>query len=112
MCAAICGHYLDENYNIPFTNIDTPAKLGESLSKSTYPLVINEAGIFSDEFNRFNKNLEMLKTCITDKIDRSKFVKKSIYTEIPAFSACIITSNSAPPSDLGFRRRILSISFT
>ena len=110
---ATYGHYSDESYNIPFTNVDTPAKLGESLSKSTYPLVINEAGSLSDEFNRFNKNLvEMLKTSITDKVARSKFVKKSIYTEIPAFNACIITSNSAPPSDLGFRRRILSILFT
>ena len=110
---AIYDHYFNENYNIPFTNVDTPAKLGESLSKSTYPLVINEAGSLSDEFNRFNKNLtEMLKTSITDKVARSKFVKKSIYTEIPAFSACIITSNSAPPSDLGFRRRIIAIPFT
>ena len=37
---------------------------------------------------------------------------KTIYTEIPSFCACILTSNSAPPSDIGFRRRIIAISFT
>jgi hypothetical protein len=54
----------------------------------------------------------MIKTAIEGPIARSKFVHKTIYTAIPSFCACIFTSNSAPPSDIGFRRRIISLPFT
>ena len=54
----------------------------------------------------------MFKTAITDTIARKKFVNKTIYTEIPSFSPCILTGNSIPPSDTGFRRRIIPIVFT
>ena len=109
---AIHGNYQDEKYKIPFTNVDTVAKLGEALSKSTFPLVINESGAISDD-SKYNKNLiEMIKTAIEGPIARSKFLHKTIYTEIPSFCACILTSNSAPPSDIGFRRRIIAIPFT
>jgi hypothetical protein len=54
----------------------------------------------------------MIKTAIEGSIARSKFVNKTHYTEIPSYCACILTSNSAPPSDLGFRRRIIAINFT
>lgn len=43
LACAIWRHHQDENYKIPFTNVDTNAKLGEALSKSTYSLIINEA---------------------------------------------------------------------
>ena len=113
LSCAIWGHYQDDNYKIPFTNVDTVAKLGEALSKSTYPLVINEAGFLSDESRHTNKNLiEMIKTAIEGTIARSKFVHKIIYTEIPSFCACIFTSNSAPSTDLGFMRRIIALPFT
>ena len=109
---AIQGNYLDEKYKIPFTNVDTVAKLGEALSKSTFPLVINESGALSDDSKYYKNLIEMIKTAIEGPIARSKFVHKTIYTAIPSFCACIFTSNSAPPSDIGFRRRIIAISFT
>ncbi|HSF50246.1 MAG TPA: hypothetical protein VLA74_05735 [Nitrososphaeraceae archaeon] len=109
---AIHGNYQDEKYKIPFTNVDTVAKLGEALSKSTFSLVINESGAISDD-SKYNKNLiEMIKIAIEGPIARSKFLHKTIYTEISSFCACIFTSNSAPPSDIGFRRRIIAIPFT
>jgi hypothetical protein len=112
LACAMWGDYQDEKYKIPFTNVDTVAKLGEALSKSTFPLAINESGAISDD-SKYNKNLiEMIKTAIEGPIARSKFVHKTIYTEIPSFCACVFTSNSAPPSDIGFRRRIILIAFT
>ena len=54
----------------------------------------------------------MIKTSIEGTIARSKFIHKTIYTEIPSFCACILTSNSYPPSDIGFKRRIIAIPFT
>jgi hypothetical protein len=109
---AIQGNYQNEKYKIPFTNVDTVAKLGEALSKSTFPLVINESGGLSDDSKYYKNLIEMIKTAIEGPIARSKFLHKTIYTEIPSFCACIFTSNSAPPSDMGFRRRIIAIPFT
>jgi len=109
---AIQGNYQNEKYKIPFTNVDTVAKLGEALSKSTFSLVINESGALSDDFKYYKNLTEMIKTAIEGPIARSKFLHKTIYTEIPSFCACILTSNSAPPSDIGFRRRIIAIPFT
>ena len=109
---AIQGNYQEEKYKIPFTNVDTVAKLGEALSKSTFPLTINESGALSDDSKYYKNLIEMIKTAIEGPISRSKFLHKTIYTEIPSFCACIFTSNSAPPSDIGFRRRIIAISFT
>jgi len=71
---AIWSHYNDENFKIPYTNIDTVAKLGESVSKSTYPVTINEVGVLSsiNESRFSNRNmLEMLKTVIESTIARS-----------------------------------------
>ncbi|MDR4512335.1 MAG: hypothetical protein MRJ93_11605 [Nitrososphaeraceae archaeon] len=103
------GIYEDENYGLPFTAIDTKARLGESLSKSTYPQVVDEVGPLSDEKNK--ELVEMIKTCITEKLSRKKFVNKTEYAYIPSLSCCILTSNNMPPFDTGYRRRTLLINF-
>lgn len=54
----------------------------------------------------------MIKTSIEGRIARSKFIHKTTYIEIPSFRACILTSYSSLPSDIGFRRRIIAIPFT
>ena len=111
ICCCVWNRYDNENSIIPFTAVDTVARFGEALSKSTYPVVINEVGQLNDEHK--NKGLvEMFKTAITDRIARKKYVNKTIWTEIPSFSACILTGNSTPPKDTGFRRRIIPIVFT
>ncbi|HSF51546.1 MAG TPA: hypothetical protein VLA74_12355 [Nitrososphaeraceae archaeon] len=111
ICCCIWNRYHDKDAILPFTSVDTKAKLGEALSKSIYPIVINEVAQLNDEY-RNKEMIEMIKTSITDLISRKKFVNKTIYTEIPSFSPCILTGNSAPPSDTGFRRRIIPIVFT
>ena len=111
LCCCIWNRYLDKDSILPFTAVDTKAKLGEALNKSTYPIVINEVAQLNDE-NRQKDMVEMIKTAITDTIARKKFVNKTIYTDIPSFSPCILTSNSSPPSDTGFRRRIIRMIFT
>ena len=111
MCCCILDRYHDKGSILSFTAVDTKARLGEALSKSTYPIVINEVAQLNDE-NRYRDMVEMIKTAVTDTIARKKFVNKTIYTDIPSFSPCILTSNSSPPSDTGFRRRIIPIIFT
>ena len=107
---AIWGHYLDKNYKIPFTNMDTVAKFGEALSKSTYPIAVNEVGSLAED--RYRSLAEMFKTAIESLIARSKFIFKTHYTEIPSYSVCIQTSNAQPPTDPGYRRRVIPIGFT
>jgi hypothetical protein len=111
ICCCIWNRYLDKDSILPFTAVDTKARLGEGLSKSTYPIVINEVAQLNDE-NRHKDIIEMIKTAITDLVARKKFVNKITYADIPSFSPCILTGNSIPPSDTGFRRRIIPIVFT
>ena len=42
ICLSIWNKYNDEDAIISFTAADTLPRLGEALSKSTYPVVINE----------------------------------------------------------------------
>jgi hypothetical protein len=111
ICCCIWNRFQDDDAILPFTAVDTKAKLGEALSKSTYPVVINEVAQLNDE-NRNRDIVEMIKIAVTDLNARKKFVNKTIYTDIPSFSPCILTSNSIPPSDTGFRRRVIPIIFT
>ncbi|HSF49621.1 MAG TPA: hypothetical protein VLA74_02575 [Nitrososphaeraceae archaeon] len=111
ICCCIWNRYQDKDSILPFTAADTKARLGEILSKSTYPIVINEVAQLNDE-NRNKDMVEMYKIAITDLTSRKKIVNKTNYTDIPSFSPCILTSNSSPPSDTGFRRRIIPIVFT
>jgi hypothetical protein len=111
ICCCIWNCYQDKDSILSFTAADTKARLGEALSKSTYPIVINEVAQLNED-NRYREMIEMIKTAITDTIARKKFVNKTTYTDIPSFSPCILTSNSSPPSDTGFRRRIIPIVFT
>ena len=55
--------------------------------------------------------MKIVKTAITDLIGRKKYVNKTIWTTIPSLSACILTGNSDPPKDVGFRRRIILLIF-
>lgn len=111
ICCCIWNLYQNKDSILPFTAVDTKARLGEALSKSTYPIVINEVAQLNDE-NRNKDMVEMIKTAVTDLNARKKFVNKTIYTDIPSFSPCILTSNSIPPTDTGFRRRVIPVIFT
>jgi hypothetical protein len=106
----IWNRYDDKDSIVSFTAADTKARFGEVLSKTTYPIVINEVAQLSDD--KYKDLLEMFKTAITDIVARKKFVNKTAYTDILSLSPCILTGNSTPPTDTGFRRRIIPIVFT
>ena len=65
ICCCIWNHYEDKDSILSFTAADTKARLGEALSKSTYPIVINEVAQLNDE-NRNRDMVEMIKTAVTD----------------------------------------------
>ena len=50
-----------------FSSIDTAPKLGQVLSQTTYPVLINEVGVLStnNNFGKYNSIIEMMKSSIT-----------------------------------------------
>jgi DNA-directed RNA polymerase subunit RPC12/RpoP len=88
-------------------NIDTVARLGQVLSTSTFPVVINEPG------NALSKEdiIEMIKNAIEKTVSRGKFYKGS-YIEIPALAPLIFTSNKYVPQDDALLRRLIVITFS
>jgi hypothetical protein len=110
IACGIWGFYKDRRFYIPFTSVNTEARLGKKLSQSTLPLTINEIDALNYEWTK--NMLEMIKNCIETRISRGKYASRTIYVDEPALSACILTSNSAFHSDPGFRSRIIYIVYT
>jgi hypothetical protein len=96
-----------------FSSIDTPPKLGQIISQTTYPILINEVGVLStnNNFGKYTGIIEMIKSSITGTTARSKFVSYSNYTDIPALCPLILTSNHKIIEDSGFLRRFIAIHF-
>lgn len=96
-----------------FNNIDTPARFGETVSKDTYPILVNEVGSLYEtgKFRRYTNIIEMIKHSVESTTARAKFVEQNNFQDIPALSPLILTSNYAPPNDGGFGRRFVSIHF-
>ena len=88
-------------------------KLGQILSQTTYPILINEVGVLStnNSFGKYNSIIEMMKSSITGITARSKFLSYSNYADIPALCSLILTSNYKIIEDSGFLRRFIAIHF-
>jgi hypothetical protein len=95
-----------------FSNIDTIPRLGETISKDTYPVLVNEVGSLYEtgRFSRYKPIRETIKHGVESTTVRGKFIDNR-YEEIPALSPLILTSNFAPNNDGGFGRRFISIHF-
>lgn len=96
-----------------FSSIDSPARLGQTISQSTYPVLINEVGMLtpSNGFNRYTGIIEMMKSSVTSITARSKFYGYTDFVEIPALSPLILTSNHKILDDSGFIRRFVIVHF-
>lgn len=89
------------------SGFNTPYRIGEILSQTSLPVLIDEA---REPLER-SSTRETLKTAIQTDIARAK-QRNDEYTRIPAYRAAILTTNYPPPNDPGVQRRILSINFT
>jgi len=89
------------------SQVDTVARLGEVISRTTFPIVINEPGaLFEKEDTR-----EMLKSSIESPVARGKFFGR-YYRDIPSCSPIIFTSNKYLPRDDALLRRLEVETFT
>ena len=98
------GHHDDEDYLLKMSRIDTIARLGDQISHTTFPKLVDEADLNGPEKAWL---VNALKSCIESKTARSKFMsnRATASTAIPALSPFILTSNPPPPfHDSGFMR--------
>ena len=108
---ALDGHDQDSRFAMQFSRIDTPARLGDAVSHSTFPILIDEMDL-SDPRNAWLVNL--LKSIIESRLARTKFPhsKASNPIDIPALSCLILTSNSPPPfHESAYMRRVIARNF-
>ncbi len=98
---------LDSKHEKTGASIDTIARLGYVLSMSTFPVLVNEPG------NALTKEdvVEAIKNAVDTTIVRGKYIKGT-YTEIPALSCLIFTSNRFLPRDDALLRRFRVVTFS
>ena len=98
---------LDSRHRRGGSSIDTIPRLGNILSCSTFPTLVNEPG------NALSKEdiIETLKSAIESVLARSKYIRGA-YTDIPALSPIIFASNKVIPRDDALLRRLMVLRFT
>ena len=101
----------NDEYNVPFANIDSLAKLGKVIGRTTFPIVVSEVGRLNDE-RRFGHYVETIKSCIEFPKARAAHDRKGRYIEYPARAPLALTGNGVPPMEGGYLSRIIDIQFT
>ncbi|MEL7669340.1 hypothetical protein [Methanobacterium sp.] len=97
----------DETNNLGGGSFDTEARIGGALSKTTFPVVVDEpGGVFAKE-----ALIEIIKNAIMKKVVRSRY-KVGHLGAVPSYSPVILTSNMFAPPDGAFNRRMLTLHFT
>jgi hypothetical protein len=92
-------------------SIDSPYRFGQTISRSTYPVLVDEVGALGEE--RFYFLVEMIKYALLHRVVRSgKFTENKHHSDVLALSNIIFTSNPPPPRDPGYRRRFIIKQYT
>lgn len=108
---AIDGHQDDPDFILNISRIDTIARLGDVVSHTTFPKLVDEADLNGPDKVWL---INALKIAIESKVVRSKFMtnRSSTSSPIPALSPLVFTSNAPPPfHDSGYRRRVIDRNF-
>jgi hypothetical protein len=109
---AIDGHHNDPDFVLGMGSIDTLARSGDTIGKTTFPKLVDEVDLTSIYLKDV---VNSMKTAIESKILRTKFLsgRDRTGTRIPALSPLILTSNYPPPMhNSAFMRRIIDRSFS
>ena len=108
---AIDGHQDDPDFILNIGRIDTIARLGDAISHTTFPKLVDEADLNGPDKVWL---INALKSAIESKVVRSKYMtNRSIgASAIPALSPLAFTSNPPPPFyDSGYMRRVVDRNF-
>lgn len=99
---AFDGHHKDEKFIVTMGQVNTDARIGEVISQTTFPILLDELDYYDDK-----KLMSNIKTSVTNEILRNVLDKFRRKTRIPALSPFACSSNTEPPNETGFRKRIL-----
>jgi hypothetical protein len=107
----------DKSHIIGWSEADSMAKMGDVISKTTFTVVVDEAGDLNDpQYREYKKIVNALKYSAYNMIFRSRQERSrgSGFDShpFPALSALYFTSNYEPPQDTAFCTRILSSFYT
>ena len=108
---AIDGHHDDPKFLLNISRIDTIARLGDTVSHSTFPKLVDEVDLNGE---RIAWLVNAIKSAIEGRIVRSKFPtnRATSSVDIPALSPLILTSNPPPPfHDSAYMRRVIERNF-
>jgi hypothetical protein len=106
---SVDGHHKDTNFIRNISNIDTVAKLGDEMGKTTFPKLFDEANLKDDKYNHLPNQI---KSAVSSKIVRSKLRPNGSRIEIPALTPAILTSNPPPPLyDSAYMKRVIDRYF-
>ncbi len=109
MVLFLWGEPHDKNY-IGGSGFNTEYRIGEKISQSTFPIVVDEPGAIFEKIN----TRDMIKTAVQQPMSRGKNINGR-YRNIPAYASVIITSNQPFPASgddqEALFRRFLSESF-
>ena len=97
-----------EAHQLGFSSIDTQARFGIAMSRSTYQVMISEVGSLVDI--KYLWLSEMIKHSIESQTVRGRYVE-GFFKGITALSVLILTSNHMPPTDPAFRSRFILIHY-
>jgi len=109
---AIDAHHADSKFVLSINDIDTPARLGSAMSDTTFPKLVDEVTLSTQDQTRYV--LRDLKIAIDHINVRSKFPhgRSSRAIPIPALSPFAINSNGDLPNDAAYVRRVIDKSFS
>ena len=95
---AFDGHENDQEFNVNMQHVDTLARLGETISKTTFPKLVDEMELIDKQTGRELTNLTgAIKSAIDQPVARKVLDRNRNEDLIPALSALIMTSNPPPP---------------
>ena len=98
---AIDGHEKDGDYNVNIGHVDSIARLGDTISKTTFPKLVDEMDFTDNRMLINNVKYAIDQPRLRKVLDRSRNAEY-----IPALSAFIMTSNPPPPlNDAAFMKR-------
>ena len=92
----------EEQPMLSLGSIDSPFRLGLVLSKSTFPVIVNEMDFDSLD----TEVIELWKNAVDSKIVRSRYGR-----QIKAYNVLCFTSNTSIPSNRAIQKRLVIIHF-
>lgn len=96
-----------ENNDLGGGSFDTVARVGNRLSQSTFPIVVNEP---AGAFGRVSV-VELFKSAVERTSSRGKYEGRN-YRTIPSYAPVIFTANHYLPDDDALMRRLVVLNFT